>query len=57
MCTLIMPLYREYMKGGSGGAPPPEANGMNRSQIKRKLLLFDESYFFSFDVSLFFIIF
>ena len=28
------------------GASPPEANGMERSQIKWKLLLFDESDFF-----------
>ena len=35
------------MKGeeGSGGASPPEANRMERSQIKWKLLLFDESDF------------
>ena len=31
------------MKGEEG---PPEANGMKRSQIKWKLLLFDESDFF-----------
>ena len=31
------------MKRGSGGASPPEANGMKRSKIKWKLLLFDES--------------
>ena len=30
-----------------------EANGMKRSQIKWKLLLFDLSYFFSFEASLF----
>ena len=48
------------VKRGSGGASPPpppppaEANGMKRSQIKWKLLLFDESdYFFSFEASLF----
>ena len=29
--------------------PPPEANDMLRSQIKWKLLLFDESDFFSFE--------
>ena len=34
-----------------------EANGMKRSQIKWKLLLFDESDFFSFKASLFFILF
>ena len=34
-----------------------EANGMNRSQIKWKLLLFDESVFFSFEATLFFILF
>ena len=42
-------LYREYMKGeegGLGGASPPEANGMKRSQNKWKLLLFNESDFF-----------
>ena len=44
------PLYREYMKGeeGSEGASPPlppDANGMKRSQIKWKLLIFDESDF------------
>ena len=33
------------MKRGSGGASPPEANGMKRSQIKWKLLLFDETDF------------
>ena len=38
------------MKGGEGvwgggGATPPEANRMERSQIKWKLLLFDESDF------------
>ena len=37
------------MKGeegvGGGGASPPEANRMKRSQIKWKLLLFDESDF------------
>ena len=45
------------MKGEEGvwGASPPEANGMKRSQIKWKLLLFDESDFFSFVASLFFI--
>ena len=32
--------------GGGGGLAPPEANGMKRSQIKWKLLLFDESDFF-----------
>ena len=30
------------VKRGSGGASPPEANGMKRSQIKWKLLLFDD---------------
>ena len=44
-------------KGGSGGASPPDANGMKRSQIKWKLLLFDESDFFPFEASLFFILF
>ena len=34
------------VKRGSGGASPPEANGMKRSRIKWKLLLFDESEFF-----------
>ena len=36
------------MKGEEGVwcASPPEANGMKRSQIKWKLLLFDESDFF-----------
>ena len=34
--------------GGGGGASPPEANRMKRSQIKWKLLLFDQSDFFSF---------
>ena len=38
--------------GGSGGLAPPEANRMKRSQIKWKLLLFDESDFFiSFEAS------
>ena len=32
-------------EGGLGGASPPEANRMERSQIKWKLLLFDESDF------------
>ena len=41
------------MKRGSGGTSPPEANGMKRSQIKWKLLLFDESEVFSFEASLF----
>ena len=38
------PLYREYMKGEEGvwGRYPPEANGMKRSKIKWKLLLFDD---------------
>ena len=37
---------------GSGGLAPPEANRMKRSQIKWKLLLFDESVFFiSFEAS------
>ena len=31
---------------GSGGASPSEANRMKRSQIKLKLLLFDQSDFF-----------
>ena len=44
------------VKRGSGGASPPEANGMKRSQIKLNLLLFDES-FNSFEASLFFILF
>ena len=43
------------MKRGSGGASPPEANGMKRCQIKLKLLLFNESI--SFEASLFFITF
>ena len=36
------------MKGEEGvwGLAPPEANEMKRSQIKWKLLLFDESDFF-----------
>ena len=45
----IVSLYTENirkLKRGSGGASPPEANGMERSQIKWKLLLFDESDFF-----------
>ena len=42
----IVSLYTEKVKRGSGGASPPEANGMKRSQIKWKLLLFDESVFF-----------
>ena len=50
------------VKRGSGCAsppppPPPEASRMKRSQIKWKLLLFDESDFFSFEASLFFILF
>ena len=40
------------MKRGSGGL---EANGMKRSHIKWKLLLFNESDFFSFEASLFFL--
>ena len=38
------------MKGEEGvwGLAPPEANGMKRSQIIWKLLLFDESDFFFF---------
>ena len=36
--------------------PPPEANRMKTNQIKWKLLLFDESDFFSFEASLFFIL-
>ena len=42
------------MKRGSGGLAPPEANGMRRSRIKWKILLFDESDIFSFETSLFF---
>ena len=39
--------FEQCMKDeeGGGGAlppPPPEANGMKRSQIKWKLLLFDD---------------
>ena len=34
--------------GGGGGSSPPEANRMKRSQIKWKLLLFDESDFYFF---------
>ena len=46
------------MKGEEGvRGRPPEANGMKRSQIKWKLLLFDESDFFSFEAYLFFILF
>ena len=41
------------VKWGSGGASPPDANGMKRSRMKWKLLLFDESDFFSFEASLF----
>ena len=44
------------VKRGSGGASPPEANGTKRSQIKWNLLLFDESDYFSFESSLFFIL-
>ena len=40
------PLYREYTKGEGGGGGSGNANGMKRSQIKWKLLLFDESDFF-----------
>ena len=48
----------ERSRGGLGGASPPEANRMKKSQIKWKLLLFDESDFFiSFEASLFFILF
>ena len=46
------------MKGEEGvwGLAPPEAYGMNISQIKWKLLLSDESeFFFSFQASLFLI--
>ena len=44
--------------GTGGGLAPPEANRMKRSQIKWKLLLFDESdVFISFEASLFFILF
>ena len=42
-------------EGVWGALAPPEANGMKRSQIKLKLLLFDESV--SFEASLFFILF
>ena len=43
------------MKGEEGvwGHHPLEVNGMKRSQIKWKLLFFDESDFFSFEASLF----
>ena len=45
-------------EGVWGDASPPEANRMKRSQIKWKLLLFDESDFFiSFEACLFFILF
>ena len=44
-------------EGGFGGLRTPEANRMRRSQIKWKLLLFDESDFFPFEASLFFILF
>ena len=50
-------------EGVWGGASPPEANRMKRSQIKWKLLLFDESDFlfllrpvyflFSFNIAMF----
>ena len=44
------------MKGEEGvWGRYPEANGMKRSQIKLKLLLFDESV--SFEASSFFILF
>ena len=45
--TFCQPLYRDNMKGKEGvwGAST-EANRMKRSQIKLKLLLFDESDFF-----------
>ena len=46
-------LYREYMKGEEG----VWANGMKRSQIKWKLLLFDESDFFSFEAVYFYFLF
>ena len=60
--TFVSHLYREYMKGEEGvwggGASPPEANRMKGSQIKWKLLLFNESDFFiSFEASLFLILF
>ena len=44
-------IIQRYMKDEEGdwwGTSPPEANGMKRSQIKWKLLLFDESDFFFF---------
>ena len=43
-------------RGSGGGASPLEANGMKRSQIKWKLILFDESDFFSFEACYFFIL-
>ena len=50
LSVIIQPLNREYtsMNGEEGvwGRQPPEANRMKRSQIKWKLLLFDESDFF-----------
>ena len=45
-------------EGVWGALAPPEANRMKGSQIKWKLLLFNESDFFiSFEASLFFILF
>ena len=38
---------------GSGGTNPQEANGIKRSHIKWKLLLFDEPDLFSLGASLF----
>ena len=52
-------------EGGLGALAPPEANGMKRSQIKWKLLLFDESdlffcgqfiFYFSFNRAMLFIL-
>ena len=46
LSAIIERIYNSKAKSGSGG-----------SQIKWKLLLFDESDFFSFEASLFFIFF
>ena len=52
LSAILQRIY-ERLRGGLGAlAPPPpttsEANGMQRSQIKWKLLLFDESDFLFF---------
>ena len=47
------------MNGGKGvwGRQPRQANGIQRSQIKWQLLLFDESDSFPFETSSFYVLF